>query len=205
VAEHITMSQLKQTPSQTVGPFFAYGLTPTQYGYDLKSLFTPVLAQPNAQGEHIRITGQVFDGAGNAVMDAMVEISQPDGSGQPVASVADAEARGFTGFGRCGTGTLPQSHYEFLTVKPGVAVQGQAPFINVCVTMRGLLVHTFTRIYFDDEAEANGKDAVLSGVPAARRGTLIAQRQNTGAGAVYRFDIHMQDSAAGKETVFFDL
>ena len=62
------MSQLKQTPSQTVGPFFAYGLTPTQYGYDLKSLFTPVLAQPNAQGEHIRITGQVFDGAGNAVM-----------------------------------------------------------------------------------------------------------------------------------------
>ncbi|MEP6773319.1 MAG: protocatechuate 3,4-dioxygenase subunit alpha, partial [Polaromonas sp.] len=59
------MSQLKQTPSQTVGPFFAYGLTPTQYGYDLKSLFTPVLTQPNAKGEHIRITGQVFDGAGN--------------------------------------------------------------------------------------------------------------------------------------------
>jgi len=79
------MSQLKQTPSQTVGPFFAYGLTPTQYGYDLKSLFTPVLAQPNAQGEHIRITGQVFDGAGNAVMDAMVEIAQPDGRDRPAA------------------------------------------------------------------------------------------------------------------------
>ena len=104
------MSQLKQTPSQTVGPFFAYGLTPTQYGYDLKSLFTPVLAQPNAKGEHIRITGQVLDGAGNTVMDAMVEIAQPDGSGKPVTSVADAQARGFTGFGRCGTGTLPQSH-----------------------------------------------------------------------------------------------
>jgi protocatechuate 3,4-dioxygenase alpha subunit len=200
--EDTTMSQLKQTPSQTVGPFFAYGLTPTQYGYDLKSLFTPVLARPHAQGEHIRITGQVFDGAGNAVVDAMVEIAQPDGSGQPITSVADAEARGFTGFGRCGTGTLPLGHYEFFTVKPGAAAAGQAPFINVCVTMRGLLVHTFTRIYFEDEAEANGKDAVLASVPAARRGTLVAKREMTGAGPQYRFDIHMQGD---KETVFFDL
>ncbi|MEO6017004.1 MAG: protocatechuate 3,4-dioxygenase subunit alpha [Polaromonas sp.] len=199
------MSTLKQTPSQTVGPFFAYGLTPTQYGYDLKSLFTPVLAGPNAKGEHIRITGQVFDGAGNAVMDAMVEIAQPDGSGLPIASVADAEARGFTGFGRCGTGTLPQSHFEFFTIKPGVAAPGQAPFINVCVTMRGLLVHTFTRIYFDDEAAANSADAVFNSVPAERRTTLVATRKMTGAGAVYRFDIRMQDSSAGKETVFFDL
>ena len=196
------MSQLKQAPSQTVGPFFAYGLTPTQYGYDLKSLFTPVLAQPNAQGEHIRITGQVLDGAGNTVMDAMVEIAQPDGSGKPITSVLEAEARGFAGFGRCGTGTLPQNHYEFFTVKPGVAAAGQAPFINVCVTMRGLLVHTFTRIYFEDEAEANGKDAVLASVPAARRATLLAKREVTGAGPVYRFDIHMQGD---KETVFFDL
>lgn len=197
------MTLLKQTPSQTVGPYFAYGLTPTQYGYDLKSLFTPVLAQPHAQGEHIRLTGQVFDGAGKSVLDAIVEISQLDASGQPVSSVADAEARGFTGFGRCGTGTLPGNHFEFHTVKPAAA--GQAPFINVCVTMRGLLVHTFSRIYFDDEAAANSQDAVLASVPAERRATLIARRENTGAGVVYRFDIHMQDSAHGQETVFFDL
>lgn len=196
------MTQLKQTPSQTVGPFFAYGLTPTQYGYDLKSLFTPVLAQPHAQGEHTRITGQVFDGAGQSVLDAIVEISQPDASGLPVTSVADAAAKGFTGFGRCGTGTLPQNHYMFDTVKPGIAAPGQAPFINVCVTMRGLLVHTFTRIYFDDEAEANSRDAVLASVPAERRATLIAKREMTGAGTVYRFDIHMQGE---HETVFFDL
>jgi len=196
------MTQLKQTPSQTVGPYFAYGLTPTQYGYDLKSLFTPVLAQPNAQGEHIRITGQVFDGAGQSVLDALVEISQPDASGQPVTSVADAKAKGFTGFGRCGTGTLPDNHYAFDTVKPGAAAAGQAPFINVCVTMRGLLVHTFSRIYFDDEAAANSKDAVFNSVPAERRSTLIARREMTGAGPVYCFDIHMQGD---KETVFFDL
>ena len=196
------MTKLQQTPSQTVGPYFAYGLTPTQYGFDLKSLFTPVLAQPQAEGEHIRITGQVFDGDGNSVLDAMVEISQPDASGQPVTSVADAQAKGFTGYGRCGTGTLPYNHFAFHTVKPGAAMAGQAPFINVCVTMRGLLVHTFTRIYFDDETQANAQDAVLASVPAARRGTLVAKREVSGAGVVYRFDIHMQGK---QETVFFDL
>jgi len=46
---------------------------------------------------------------------------------------------------------------------------------------------------------------VLSSVPAGRRATLVAVGEKTNAGAVYRFDIYMQDSAAGKETVFFDL
>ena len=72
--------------------------------------------------------------------------------------------------------------------------------------MRGLLSHTFTRIYFDDEAAAtNSRDAVLASVPAGRRATLVALREASGAGPVYRFDIHMQDSEHGRETVFFDL
>jgi protocatechuate 3,4-dioxygenase alpha subunit len=71
--------------------------------------------------------------------------------------------------------------------------------------MRGLLVHTFSRIYFSDEAAANAQDEVLNSVPAERRATLVAVRENTNAGPVYRFDIYMQDSAAGQETVFFDL
>jgi len=199
------MTQLKQTPSQTVGPFFAYGLTPTQYGYDFKSLFTPVLAQARAEGEHIRITGLVLDGAGSPVNDAIVEINQPDAHGQIISSVEDAERKGFAGFGRCGTGTLAGNHFVFDTVKPGVLGAGQAPFIDVCVTMRGLLLHTFTRLYFSDEAAANAKDEVLNSVPAERRATLVAKREMTNAGPVYRFDIHMQDSAHGKETVFFDL
>ena len=199
------MTQLKQTPSQTVGPYFAYGLSPTQYGYDFKSLFTPVLTQAHADGEHIRITGQVFDGAGNPVNDALVEINQPDAQGQIIRSVEDVERKGFAGFGRCGTGTLSGNHFVFDTVKPGILSEGQAPFIDVCVTMRGLLVHTFSRIYFSDDAAANAKDEVLNSVPAERRTTLVAQREMTNAGPVYRFDIHMQDSAHGKETVFFDL
>ena len=199
------MTQLKQTPSQTVGPYFAYGLAPTQYGYDFKSLFTPVLTQSHAEGEHIHITGRVFDGAGNPVSDALVEINQPDASGHVITSVEEAQSKGFTGFGRCGTGTLAGNCYTFDTVKPGARGLGQAPFIDVCVTMRGLLLHTFSRIYFSDEAAANAKDEVLNSVPAERRATLVAVRENTNAGPVYRFDIFMQDSAAGKETVFFDL
>ena len=199
------MTQHKQTPSQTVGPYFAYGLAPTQYGYDFKSLFTPVLTQPHAQGEHIRITGRVLDGAGKPVNDALIEINQPDANGQIITSVEESERKGFAGFGRCGTGTLAGNYFSFDTVKPGALSPGQAPFIDVCVTMRGLLVHTFTRIYFSDEAAANAQDEVLSSVPAERRATLVAVREDTNAGAVYRFDIHMQDSAAGKETVFFDL
>ncbi len=199
------MTPLKQTPSQTVGPYFAYGLTPTQYGYDFKSLFTPVLTQAHAEGEHIRITGQVVDGAGAPVNDAIVEINQPDAQGHVISSVDDAERKGFAGFGRCGTGTFAGNHFVFDTVKPGILSEGQAPFVDVCVTMRGLLLHTFSRIYFSDEAAANAKDEVLSSVPAERRASLVAQREMTNAGPVYRFDIHMQDSAHGKETVFFDL
>ena len=194
--------QLLQTPSQTVGPFFAYGLVPTQYGYDLPSLFSPVLAQPHAVGEHMVLTGRVFDGAGQAIVDALVEISHVDAHGRAVTDAAAAKASGFTGFGRCGTGTLADMHYAFHTLKPGSAGSGQAPFINVIVTMRGLLVHTFTRIYFSDEAVANSADTVLASVPAERRATLMAQRSNTPAGPVYRFDIHMQGA---QETVFFDL
>jgi protocatechuate 3,4-dioxygenase alpha subunit len=164
-----------------------------------------VLTEARAEGEHIRITGQVFDGAGNPVSDALVEINQPDASGQLITSVKEAQSKGFAGFGRCGTGTLAGNHFTFDTVKPGVRGEGQAPFIDVCVTMRGLLVHTFSRIYFSDEAAANAQDEVLASVPAERRATLVAVREMTNAGPVYRFDIHMQDSAHGKETVFFDL
>jgi protocatechuate 3,4-dioxygenase alpha subunit len=197
-----TMRKLLQTPSQTVGPFFAYGLTPTQYAYDFPSLFTPELAQPQAAGEHIRITGQVIDGAGNTIHDAIVEISQADAAGQYAPTRAEEAASGFTGFGRCGTGTFAKHHYVFDTVKPGAAAPGQAPYVHVCVTARGMLVHNFTRIYFEDEATANAKDSVLASVPAERRATLIAKREVTGAGVVYRFDIHMQGE---RETVFFDL
>jgi protocatechuate 3,4-dioxygenase alpha subunit len=193
---------LGQTPSQTVGPYFAYGLTPEQYNYPFASAFSAVLADGHAKGQAIEIVGKVFDGAGNTVGDALIEILQVDADGMPVTSVEQARRHGFTGFGRCGTGTEAGNQFRFRTVKPGVRQPGEAPYIAVIVMMRGLLLHTFTRIYFGDEEAANAGDAVLASVPAERRATLIAQHETSGGLPVYRFDIHMQGD---QETVFFDL
>ncbi|MGD1880315.1 MAG: protocatechuate 3,4-dioxygenase subunit alpha [Kiloniellaceae bacterium] len=202
-----------QTPSQTVGPYFAYGLTPEQYSYPaLASIASANLRSPDVAGQPIRIEGRVLDGNGDVVNDAMIEIWQADPQGR-YAHPADARGGniGFKGFGRCGTGTDAENRFVFDTVKPGaVGDRGgddQAPHITVIVFMRGLLSHLYTRIYFADEAEANAKDPVLQSVPAERRGTLIAAlkepgRDEAGGVPVYRFDIHMQGDA---ETVFFDV
>jgi len=196
------MTTRKQTPSQTVGPYFAYGLTPEQYGYAMSSIAGSSLARSDTAGERIRIEGRVIDGAGKPIDDAMIEIWQADASGR-YAHPADPRGSNssFKGFGRCGTGTDPENRFWFDTVKPGSPDGRQAPHVNVIVFMRGMLLHAYTRIYFSDEAATNGKDPVLASVPAERRGTLIAQRQESPAGVVYRFDIRMQGP---DETVFFD-
>jgi protocatechuate 3,4-dioxygenase alpha subunit len=195
--------RLKQTPSQTVGPFFAYGLTPEQYGYAFRSLAGPVLLDEDTPGERIRITGRVLDGEGRAVPDAMLEIWQADGEGR---YPHPADRRGsnlrFKGFGRCGTGTDPENRFLFATIKPGAIGDGQAPHLNLILFMRGMLSHLYTRIYFADEAEANARDPVLAEVEEGRRHTLIAPRQTTPAGTVYRFDLYLQGP---DETVFFDV
>lgn len=196
-----------QTPSQTVGPFFAYGLTPEQYGYPLASIAAADLRTPDVEGQRIRLAGRVLDGEGNPVGDAMIEIWQADPQGR-YAHPADTRGNvAFRGFGRCGTGTDPEKRFVFDTVKPGAVDESQAPHINVVVFMRGLLSHLYTRVYFADEEAANARDPVLQSVPAERRDTLVAHRVEPGREerdgiAVYRFDIHMQGD---RETVFFDV
>ena len=187
----------KQTPSQTIGPFFAYGLTPEQYGYDYKQLVGNTL--PEESAERVRIRGQVFDGNGESIRDAMLEIWQADRQGR-YARPGNPRITNtkFSGFARFSTGTLENDFYEFETVKPGAIGDGQAPHIAVVIFMRGLLNHVYTRIYFPDETLANETDPVLSLVDPARRDTLIAQQE---AAASYRFDVHMQGE---RETVFFD-
>ncbi|MFQ5914034.1 MAG: protocatechuate 3,4-dioxygenase subunit alpha [Nitrospinota bacterium] len=194
---------LKQTPSQTVGPFFAYGLTPEQYGYPFKNTVMTPLVEPDTDGERIRLEGRVFDGEGTPIPDAMIEIWQADAQGRyPHPEDSRRSNANFLGFGRVGTGTDPESRFFFDTIKPGAVDAEQAPHINVIVFMRGILLHAFTRIYFSDEAEANGRDPVFQSVPEDRRGTLIAKREETPGGVVYRFDVHMQGD---EETVFFDM
>ena len=193
--------KLGQTPSQTVGPYFAYGLTPAQYGYAYRSAYGTVLAEARTPGEPIVVTGRVLDGDGKAVDDAMIEIRHADARGRYVASSEHVETTGFIGFGRCGTGTDRDNRFRFETIKPG-SVGGQAPHIDVIVTMRGILSHAFTRIYFEDEAAANARDEVLTSVPEERRPTLIARREALPGRTTYHFDIRMQGP---QETVFFDL
>jgi len=192
----------RQTPSQTVGPYFAYGLTPEQYGYPFKELTRNRLCDADTDGERIRIVGRVFDGAGDVIPDAMIEIWQADAQGR-YAHPADPRGSniGFKGFGRFGTGTDPENRFLFDTIKPGAIGDGQAPHINVIVFMRGILLHAYTRLYFSDEAAANASDPVWSALDAGRRDTLIAERQETDDGVFYHFDIHMQGD---RETVFFD-
>lgn len=196
------MSRLKQTPSQTVGPFFAYGLCPQQYGYELASLFTPSPAATDAVGEHITIVGKVYDGNGQPVDDALIETLQADAKGTFIQSIEHAKEARFTGFARAGTGTDTDRRFIINTIKPGRVDAKSAPHIDVIIMMRGMLLHAYTRLYFDDEQALNDVDPVLESVPAARRETLVAQRLDNISALTYRFDIHLQGP---KETVFFDL
>jgi protocatechuate 3,4-dioxygenase alpha subunit len=194
---------LKQTPSQTVGPFFAFGLTAPQYSYSFDAIASGDLADQQTPGERIRVEGKIFDGAGELIPDAMIEIWQADSEGR-YAHPADGRPsnQNFRGFGRFGTGTNPLGGFAFNTVKPGSPDGAQAPHINLIVFMRGMLTHTYTRLYFSDEAAANARDPVLQSVPAERRDTLMARRSDNGGAIIYRFDIRMQGD---NETVFFDV
>ena len=190
------------TPSQTVGPFFKYGLTPNgEYAWN--DAFTSSTLTPDVTGDRIRIEGRVFDGDGVAVPDCMLEIWQADAQGR-FADPQDKRAlpnASFRGFARCGTDK--DGNYAFDTIKPGAVPdpdgKTQAPHIVLAVFGRGMLRHLYSRIYFSDEA-GNAADPVLGLVPADRRATLIAVRE---AGKpVYRLDLRLQ---GGDETVFFDV
>ena len=110
------------TPSQTVGPFYAYGLTPNGK-YAWNDAFTNNLLSPDVSGDKIRIEGVIYDGAGNVVPDAVLEIWQADSQGR-FADPQDSRAlpnASFRGFGR--SGTTDAGEYSFDTIKPG-AVPG---------------------------------------------------------------------------------
>jgi protocatechuate 3,4-dioxygenase alpha subunit len=191
----------ERTPSQTVGPYLHIGLTQGAYG--AHEIFSATLADPGLPGTHVRIEGRVFDGEGNVVPDAVIEIWQADAAGR-YAHPADGRllaSNSFRGFGRCPTDK--DGGFAFDTVKPG-SVPGpgnntQAPHINVGVFSRGLLKRLFTRIYFSGDP-ANAADPILALVPADRRDTLLAKPDAAKPG-LFRLDIHLQGA---NETVFFD-
>lgn len=196
--------ELKESPSQTAGPYVHIGCTPNfaeitgVYPEDLGQ----VIAGPDAQGTRITVTGAIFDGTGTVLRDAMIEVWQADAAGRHPGHDPEADPA-VTGFGRVASdGESGQWRIE--TVKPG-SVPGpggaqQAPHLTLWIVARGINLGLHTRMYFPDEAEANAADPVLARIEhRARVPTLIAREESPGA---YRFDIHLQGA---EETVFFDV
>lgn len=194
---------LRESPSQTAGPYVHIGMTPNFC--DIRGVYPEDLGATMltdaTEGERVEIAGRVMDGDGAPVIDAVIEIWQADSAG---VYRTRARAGEFTGWGR-----QPMNEagaYSFKTIKPG-RVAGpdgtpMAPHISLWVVARGINIGLQTRLYFEDEAEANATDWVLNRIPnPARRKTLIARKE---AGEVPRYvlDIRLQGE---NETVFFDL
>jgi protocatechuate 3,4-dioxygenase alpha subunit len=192
------MSARLQTPSQTVGPFFGIGLGRRSEPHN-------VLVSELTEGERIRIEGTVFDGAGESVEDALIEIWQANAHGRYRHALDSGPASldpNFFGFGRCQTDA--SGTFFFDTVKPGAmrAADGRphAPHVNVTLFARGMLVHAFTRVYF--AGDALDADPTLALVDPPRRHTLVAERVLAPGGrTIYRWNVHLQGE---RETVFFD-
>jgi protocatechuate 3,4-dioxygenase alpha subunit len=185
------------TPSHTVGPFYGYAL-PFPGGGDIAPVGHP---------DTITVQGHIYDGEGNPLPDAFVELWGPDPDGN--LSTTDGSIRRdpasggylgrngveFTGWGRIQTDA--NGHWYARTLRPGARGRS-APYLSACVFARGLLVHLFTRIYLPGDEAALTADPLLSGLDPARRDTLIARDEGRGT---YRFDIRLQGEG---ETVFLE-
>ena len=200
------LNRLKESASQTAGPYVHIGLTPNfaEIGGVYEGDLGTSMVNEKTKGERITITGSIIDGANTPLKDALAEIWQADADGL---YNSPAEMRGsadpnFTGWGRCPT-DMTSGEFRFETIKPGRVPfkdgRLMAPHVTFWVVARGINLGLMTRMYFADEEAANAEDPVLARVEhRVRVPTLLAQRQGNG----YRFDIHLQGE---KETIFFDI
>lgn len=198
---------LKESPSQTAGPYVHIGCTPNFTGihgiYD-EDLGTKMILG-DVVGERITVKGTVYDGTGHAMKDALIEVWQADANGlfnSPEERRGQADPN-FTGWGRS-PGDMNTGQFTFETVKPGRVpfVDGrlQAPHITFWIVARGINIGLHTRMYFGDEEVANSEDPILSRIEHQNRvATLIAHSSEPG---VYEFDIRLQGEG---ETIFFDM
>ena len=204
------VTYLKETASQTAGPYVHIGLAPKEAGFDIfEKNFSNVLASPGTAGERISIEGRVIDGSGTPLRDVLLELWQANSAGR-YNHPADTQNKpldpDFRGWGRA-CSDFETGLYRFDTVKPG-QVQGRdgrlmAPHVCLWIVARGINIGLQTRMYFSDEAVANEADPVLNIIEQPqRRQTLIAKRELRDGKAVYVFDIHLQGE---HETVFFDV
>lgn len=227
-----TLDYLRETASQTAGPYVHIGLAPGAAGFDIyREELGRDIAGPNAKGQRIRVEGLVIDGMGSPVKDVLLEVWQANADGIYPTPDGAAVEDGFRGWGRVIT-DFESGDWSFETVKPGPvagrhpmssgvarrvrdthpdwmgraeeAAARMAPHLNFWLVARGINIGLNTRMYFPDEAEANAADPVLNLIEwEKRRATLIATRGDDKDGMpVYRFEIRLQGDG---ETVFFDI
>lgn len=179
---------LTPTPGQTVGPFF---------GFALPFARSEHLVPPGSPGS-VRLYGTVYDGHGQPIPDAMLELWQADATG--AVPTADGsllrDGHTFTGWGRTGTDNV--GGYSFTTVEPGVVTPGSARYFSVAIFARGLLDKLHTRVYLPEDGAAHALNSLLSSLSETERATLVATREPSGA---LRWDVHLQGE---NETVFLD-
>ena len=201
---------LKETSSQTAGPYVHIGLLPAMAGFDIfEKNFGNVLVGPNTKGERIVLEGRVLDGTGTPLRDVLLEIWQANAVGRynhPADRQSQPLDDDFRGWGRAGS-DFESGLITFETIKPGAitdkAGRRYAPHINIWIVARGINIGLSTRLYFSDEDAANAADPVLNLIEQpVRRSTLIAKRGERGSDVVYTFTINLQGP---DETVFFDV
>ncbi|MDB6179873.1 protocatechuate 3,4-dioxygenase subunit alpha [Paracoccus fistulariae] len=202
------LDYLRESASQTAGPYVHIGLAPGAAGFDIyRQELGHDIAGPNAAGERIRVEGLVIDGMGSPVKDVLLEVWQANAAGIYAHPEGGGEVEeGFRGWGRVIT-DFETGEWGFDTVKPGAAMgrngRLMAPHLNLWIVARGINIGLNTRVYFDDEAEANAADPVINMIEwEKRRASLIATRSMRDGKPVYRFDIRLQGD---DETVFFDI
>lgn len=203
-----SLTYLKESASQTAGPYVHIGCTPNFvgiHGVFETDLGSGALYNEQTRGERITIRGTVYDGGGNALKDALIEIWQADAEGlynSPSETRGDADPN-FLGWGRS-PGDMDTGEFVFETIKPGRVPfkdgRWMAPHVTFWIVARGINIGLHTRMYFPQEAAANAEDPIIARVEhKGRVPTLIAKEEGNN---VYRFDIHLQGE---QETVFFDI
>ncbi|MCQ0987793.1 protocatechuate 3,4-dioxygenase subunit alpha [Jiella marina] len=205
-----SLDRLKESASQTAGPYVHIGCTPNFSGitgvYE-EDLGNRMLS-PETKGERIRVIGRVFDGVGTPLKDALVEVWQADAAGlypSPQETRGQADPH-FSGFGRS-PGDMETGEFVFDTIKPGPVPfkdgRLQAPHLTLWIVARGINLGLHTRLYFGDETEANEADPILSRIEhRSRAPTLIAPMTTEDGRPTYRHDIYLQGD---RETIFFDI
>jgi protocatechuate 3,4-dioxygenase alpha subunit len=202
---------LRETASQTAGPYVHIGLAPNAAGFNIfETNFSHILTNAHTEGERIVVEGRVFDGSGTPVRDVLLELWQANAAGRYNHPADQQQEKNidedFRGWGRT-CSDFDSGVWRFETIKPG-PVTGRdgrmmAPHLNLWIVARGINIGLNTRMYFSDEQAANAEDPVLNLIEwEVRRNTLTGKREKRGNEVVYTFDIYLQGE---NETVFFDL